>query len=209
MLVFGYQGEPYLRIGPRGTWQNDRSPAVFLNRTRIPTREAPHDQYDAKATPRWRKISSAPVASWHDHRTHWMATDDPPEVRRDPGSTHVVIAELEDPAADPGPRGRGAGRRHLRARAVAVAVGPRRRRARDRRRGARAGPERGSAVMQATLAVLIVSETMHVVGAWQATTASIGSRALASIYSIGGIVVCGLALVVAPARTRGPRRPPC
>ena len=48
--------------------------------------------------------------------------------------------------------------------------------------------------MQAALAVLIVSETIHVVGAWQATTASIGSRALSSIYSIGGIVVCVLAL---------------
>ena len=49
--------------------------------------------------------------------------------------------------------------------------------------------------MQAALAVLIVSETIHVIGAWQATTASVGSRALASIYSIGGIIVCVLALV--------------
>ena len=49
--------------------------------------------------------------------------------------------------------------------------------------------------MQVALAVLIVSETIHVIGAWQATTASIGSRALASIYSIGGIVVCVLALL--------------
>ena len=39
-----------------------------------------------------------------------------------------------------------------------------------------------------------MSETIHIVGAWQASTASIGSRTIASIYSIGGIVVCGLAL---------------
>ena len=51
------------------------------------------------------------------------------------------------------------------------------------------------AVMQAALAVLLVSETVHVVGAWQATTASIGSRTVSSIYSIGGVVVCVLALV--------------
>jgi hypothetical protein len=50
-------------------------------------------------------------------------------------------------------------------------------------------------VMQAALAVLIVSETIHVIGAWQATTASIGSRAVSSIYSIGGILVCIFALV--------------
>jgi hypothetical protein len=51
-----------------------------------------------------------------------------------------------------------------------------------------------SGVMQAALAILIVSETIHVVGAWQASTASLGSRLLASIYSIGGIAVCVLAL---------------
>ncbi len=50
-------------------------------------------------------------------------------------------------------------------------------------------------VMQLALSVLIVSETVHVIGSWQATTASLGSRALASVYSIGGIVVCVLALV--------------
>ena len=46
-----------------GTWENARSPAVFLNRSRIPTKEAPHGQYDAKAAPEWRKISDAPVAA--------------------------------------------------------------------------------------------------------------------------------------------------
>jgi hypothetical protein len=50
-------------------------------------------------------------------------------------------------------------------------------------------------VMQAALALLIVSETIHVVGAWQATTASVGSRAVSSIYSIGGILVCVFAFI--------------
>jgi hypothetical protein len=193
VLVFGYQGEPYLRIGPRGTWENVRSPAVFLNRSRIPTREAPHDRYDAEAPPEWRKVSSAPVASWHDHRTHWMATEDPPSVRRDPGSVHVVIRNwsvplrfqgrevnmtgdaLWVPGQSPWPWVIGA---------AVLAIGV----------VALARTRVWAAVMEITLVVLIVSETVHVVGAWQAANASVGSRALASIYSIGGIIVCGLAL---------------
>jgi hypothetical protein len=191
--VFGYQGEPYLRIGPRGAWQNTRSPAAFLNRSRVPTREAPHDQYDAKATPVWRKISSAPVASWHDHRTHWMAQEDPPVVRRDPGSTHVVIRNWKVPVRIEGRTvnvtgdalwvpGQSPWPWIIGAIALAIAV------------VALARTRAWAAVMQGALIVLIVSETIHVIGAWQATTAGIGSRALASIYSIGGIIVCALAL---------------
>ncbi len=193
VVVYGYQGEPYLRIGPGGTFQNTRSPAVFLNRTRIPQHSAPPDQYDAKAQPQWRKISDASVAVWHDHRTHWMATEDPPAVRRDPGRRHVVIRDWEIPVRDqgrklvvtgdalwvPGPSplpwvlG-----------AVALAIGV----------ALLARTRAWIGVVQATLAVLIVSETIHVIGAWQATTASIPSRAFASIYSFGGVVVCALAL---------------
>jgi hypothetical protein len=193
VVILGYQREPYLRIGPDGTWQNERSPAVFLNRTRIPSREAPHDRYDADATPRWRKISDAPVASWHDHRTHWMGREDPVAVREDPSRTHVVIRDwtipfvaegrrftvtgdaLWVPGPSPWPWVLGA----IALAAVVVVLC------------------RTSAwvrVMQAALAILIVSESIHVVGAWQAATDSVGSRALASIYSLGGIVVCALAL---------------
>lgn len=193
VLVYGYQGEPYLRIGPRGTWENTRSPAVFLNRSRIPTREAPHDQYDAKAPPEWRKISSTPVARWHDHRTHWMATEDPPAVRRDPGRTHVVIRDWKVPLRFEGRTvnvrgdalwvpGQSPWPWVIGAVALVIAL------------VALARTRAWVGVMQAALAVLIVSESVHVVGAWLATTASLGSRALSSIYSIGGILVCALAL---------------
>ena len=193
VTVLGYQHEPYLRIGPKGTFENERSPAVFLNRTRIPEREAPHDQYDAKAAPHWRKISDAPVATWHDHRTHWMGLEDPPVVRRDPGHIHFVIQDWKIPLIQQGRRlvvtgdalwvpGPSPWPWILGALALAALV---------------VGWCRTSAwvrVMELALGVLIVSETVHVVGAWQAATASVGSRALASVYSIGGIVVCALAL---------------
>lgn len=194
VTVLGYQHEPYLRIGPKGAFENERSPAVFLNRTRIPQQEAPHDQYDAKATPRWIKLSSAPVATWHDHRTHWMGTEDPPEVRRDPTHIHVVIQDWKIPLVQQGRRltvtgdalwvpGPSPWPWILGAVALAVLV------------AALCRTAAWVRVMQVALGVLMVSETVHVVGAWQAATASVGSRAVASVYSIGGIVVCALALV--------------
>src|SRR5437764_832098 len=32
VMVLGYHGEPYLRVGPAGVFENVRSPAHFLNR---------------------------------------------------------------------------------------------------------------------------------------------------------------------------------
>ena len=41
VMVLGYQGEPYLRVTAHGVFENRSSPAVVLNRTRVPT-GAPH-----------------------------------------------------------------------------------------------------------------------------------------------------------------------
>jgi hypothetical protein len=193
VVVLGYQSEPYLRIGPRGVWRNARSPAVFLNRTAVPRTSAPSRQYDAKAPPRWEKISDTPVTIWHDHRTHWMGAVDPPTVQHDPGARHVVIRDWRVPLRvgaqklavtgdavwipGPSPWPWVAGAIVLAAAVVALSR-----------------TRRWVAVMQAALAVLLVSETVHVIGAWQATTASIASRTVSSIYSIGGVIVCVLAL---------------
>lgn len=194
VTVLGYQREPYLRIGPDGVWENRRSPAVFLNRTNVPTRRAPADHYDATASPRWVHVSDRPVARWHDHRTHWTAASDPPEVRHDPGHSHVVIRGwtiplryegrrlairgdvLWVPGPSPWPWVVGA---LLAAGAVILLC--------------RTAAWR--ATMAGALGALIASEILHVVGAWQGSTAAVGARAFASIYSLGAIAIAVLALV--------------
>jgi hypothetical protein len=41
IVIRGYEGEPYLRFSPRGVFQNVRSPAAYLNRSRFPRGDAP------------------------------------------------------------------------------------------------------------------------------------------------------------------------
>jgi hypothetical protein len=50
-------------------------------------------------------------------------------------------------------------------------------------------------VLVAALGVLVVSETAHVVGTWTATSVSFASKLGASVYSLGGITLAGVALV--------------
>lgn len=90
VTVLGYQGEPYLRVGPDGVFENRRSPAVYLNSVRRNPPPAPPDA-DPSAPPQWQRISSGTSVRWHDHRTHWMGTQNPPIVQRAPGTFHVVI----------------------------------------------------------------------------------------------------------------------
>jgi hypothetical protein len=87
VLVFGYDGEPYLRIGPKGVFINTLSPAAYLNCSRagcpVP------DFASATAPPKWEQISTGQTILWHDHRTHWMGKQVPPDVARAPGVRHV------------------------------------------------------------------------------------------------------------------------
>ena len=91
LVVLGYEGEPYLRIGPDGVFENTKSPATYINVARTADDVVVPETTDPTAPPEWRKASDEPVARWHDHRIHWMAENDPPAVRRAPGRTHVVI----------------------------------------------------------------------------------------------------------------------
>jgi hypothetical protein len=83
LIVHGYEGEPYLRIGPNGVDRNRRSPATYLNDDRVGRRLSartdvamPRD-VDADAPPEWIRIADEPRARWHDHRLHWMSPAPP------------------------------------------------------------------------------------------------------------------------------------
>lgn len=88
VIVDGYQGEPYLKITNAGVWQNNLSPAVYLNKEQT-IGTIPNDA-NASKPPQWTKISDGHRAQWHDHRIHWMGASEPPAVAADPGKPHLV-----------------------------------------------------------------------------------------------------------------------
>ena len=89
LTIFGYQGEPYLRIGPDGVFRNRLSPATYLNVTRSLGAIPPYA--DANAAPDWVKLSGGRSVLWHDHRIHWMGGPTPAPVAAAPGSFHHVV----------------------------------------------------------------------------------------------------------------------
>ena len=95
IVVLGYDDEPYLRVGPRGLYENLRSPATYLDRTRAGTTPVPAIAMGTgpSTAPRWHRVSGSHTAIWHDHRIHWMGTSMPPAVRSEPGAFHSVIPQ--------------------------------------------------------------------------------------------------------------------
>jgi hypothetical protein len=90
VVVLGYAGEPYLRVGPAGVFENRRSPATYRNRVRIAPAPPPAHA-DPAAPPQWRRLDGGDAVAWYDHRAYWMEASDPPAVRAAPGRSHVVI----------------------------------------------------------------------------------------------------------------------
>lgn len=191
VTVLGYDGEPYLRVGARGVFENTRSPATYLNRSTT-IRGAPPKSADAQAAPVWRRVSSSRTARWHDHRAHFMGSDDPPEVARRPDDRHVVDNWVIPMRV---------GGEEVTARGQIVYVPP-------------PSPwpwivgavlitvlvfvlSRTSAwrtVFVVALALLTLTEIVHVVGLWDASTASFGTKLGESAYSLAGIALGLLAL---------------
>jgi hypothetical protein len=91
LVILGYDGEPYLRIGPGEVYRNQRSPAAYLNRDRF-ARVAVPLSADPRARPQWRRVSDRPEWQWHDHRIQWMASGPPVEVRDSPEKRHMIFA---------------------------------------------------------------------------------------------------------------------
>jgi hypothetical protein len=189
--VLGYDSEPYLRVGRKGVFENTRSPATYLNRSTTITSKPPKSA-DARAAPVWRQVSTGTTARWHDHRAHFMGNDDPPEVARHPDTRRVVdnwVIPLR------------VGREDVNVRGQIVYVPP-----------PSPWPWIVGAVLIAALvfvlsrtrvwrtvfvvalALLTVTEIVHVVGLWDASTASFGTKLGESAYSLAGIALGLLAL---------------
>jgi hypothetical protein len=81
VTVYGYSGEPYARVQPDGTTeQNVRSPAVYLNTSFYANVTVPPSA-SATAAPKWVMVDRTGQFEWHDHRIHWMSPVTPPQVK--------------------------------------------------------------------------------------------------------------------------------
>lgn len=200
VIVEGYDDEPYLRVGPRGAFENTRSPARYLNRARR-NPEPPPASADPTAAPEWKKVGSGTTVRWHDHRAHWMDTVDPPVVQRAPGEEHLIqaftivlrrggetIRVKGDVRWIPGPSPWPwiAGAAVL---AIGTVVAARRRAA--------------AGVLGAVLAAALTGAVVHAVGSWTYATNPFGNRAGDALPTIGAVALGAVALV--QLRRRGLR----
>ena len=188
--VLGYRLEPYLRIGPGGVFENQRSPSTYTNRFRTAPAEIPAE-FDAKAIPEWRRIGDGPSAAWHDHRSHWTGPD-PPAVKSSPDTPHVVVSDWQIPVKQgdvtmlirgnitwvPGPS---PWPWALAAVALfAAALGA-------------AGGYRRPAVLGVVALVAVAADMVHTAGALLASTAPLATELYGTITSAAGWAVAGMA----------------
>jgi hypothetical protein len=89
LMVPDYDDHPYLRIGPNGVEENQQSNAKYLNSSRLGSTSIP-DGLKPEGPPQWKRISTEPVARWHDHRIHRMTAELPEPVAKDPNKSHVI-----------------------------------------------------------------------------------------------------------------------
>ena len=96
VVILGYQGEPYLRVGPSGVFENSRSPSVALNKVTATTTATsttlPPTSANALAPPSWHRTGGGDSVRWRDRRTRWEGSA-PPVVSAAPGQTHVVVPQ--------------------------------------------------------------------------------------------------------------------
>jgi hypothetical protein len=192
VMVLGYAGEPYLRVGPAGVFENRRSPATYLNRVRVNPAPPPPDA-SADAAPLWRRIGDGDTVTWHDHRAHWMGATDPPAVKATPNRSQVVVPSWQVELQ--------VGSQHVRvsgdlrwipgpspwpwlATAIAwlllVLVA--------------ANQRRWPQLLVVLTGLLIAVDVVHTVGIWRGTSASAGSEAAASLGSWAGWILGALAI---------------
>lgn len=94
VAIPGYEGEPYVRIGPGGEVEvNHNAPTHWVNEDRYGRISLP-DGVASGAPPRWVTVAGNGSYGWHDHRIHWMSPDPPPTVDR---SSRSVLYEWSVP----------------------------------------------------------------------------------------------------------------
>ena len=142
---------------------------------------------------RWKQVSTGQTAQWHDHRAHFMGTEVPPLVERNrdhrfvfdhwtvtmrhAGETITAKGEIAwVPPPSPWP---------FVIAALVLAVGL----------FVACRSKWWKQLMAGALAVIMITEAVHVIGLWDASTASAGTKLVQSAYSLGGIALGVLALV--------------
>jgi hypothetical protein len=90
LIVLGYSREPYLLFDRTGVYENDHSPATYLNRDRYGRLAVPAAAKPG-AQPKWRLLTRGDAYNWHDHRIHWMSPIAPPVVRADSSKPHHIF----------------------------------------------------------------------------------------------------------------------
>jgi hypothetical protein len=93
LLVFGADGEPFLRIDAEGVDANLRSRAwqQSARSASVPTQEVVEADAlvpDARAAPEWRRVASVPRFGWIEPRA--LVTSAPPEAARNGAPTDVL-----------------------------------------------------------------------------------------------------------------------
>ena len=89
VLILGYEGEPYARIGADGLVEvNLNSPTHYLNEDRFADVALP-ERADEEARPAWQEVDRTGRFEWHDHRSHYMSEGVPPQVEDESARTKV------------------------------------------------------------------------------------------------------------------------
>ena len=200
VTLLGYENEPYLRVGPDGVFENERSPSTFSNRSTTAPTQIPAG-FSADAQPDWRRISSEPVAVFHDHRAHWSGGADPVAVRRARGERQTVTPNWQVPikvgdktsilsgsiewVPGPSPWPWAAVAVALAALVLLISRG-----------GGRVSPLAGrqAKALAGATALAVVADVVHTLGAWTGTTAPVLTRLYGSATSFASWVIAAIAI---------------
>src|SRR5262249_7384965 len=91
IVVFGYDGEPFLRFTRDAVYENVRSPATYESTVRDPAHVRVPASADPKAPPRWRKVTRGSTFARHDHRIHWTKPGLRDAIQEAPRETHLIF----------------------------------------------------------------------------------------------------------------------